>query len=237
MTGHVEVSSTNGSSNSRITQIRKREGRIVPFDKEKITNAIYRAIAATGGRDRALADSLSARVVEILDERYGSEAIPAVEDVQDVVERVLVENGQAKVAKNYIIYRQKRAEIRLEKQRVLEKESIDEVDKAFDLNALRVLKARYLKKDETGKLIETPRQLFTRIAVHGSLPDLLYDHEIFDIKKQQQVHETEDFNVVQFHDKVSIGKFALNRYHLEALKRMYDRFNRDGTMRISWSSS
>ena len=103
------------------------------------------------------------------------EAIPAVEDVQDIVERVLVENGQAKVAKAYIIYRQKRAEIRREKQRILEKESIDEVDKVFDLNALRVLKARYLKKDETGKLIETPKQLFTRIAVHAALPDLFYD--------------------------------------------------------------
>jgi len=169
------LTSKKGPLTLRITQIRKRNGRIVPFNNEKITSAIYRAVLATGGRDRALAESLSTRVVELLDEKYGSEAIPAVEDVQDVVERVLVENGHAKVAKDYIIYRQKRAEIRLEKQRVLEKESIDEVDKAFDLNALRVLKARYMKKDETVKLTETPKQLFTRIAVHGSLPDLLYD--------------------------------------------------------------
>ena len=235
MVGHVEASSGKIPSSLRITQIRKRDGRIVPFNKEKITSAIYRAIVVTGGRDRALAESLSARVVEILEEKYGAEAIPAVEDVQDIVERALVENGQAKVAKAYIIYRQKRAEIRREKQRVLEKEAIDEVDKVFDLNALRVLKARYLKKDETGKLIETPKQLFTRIAVHAALPDLLYDVEVYDIKKEQKAHQLETFDHVQFHENVSIGTYALNQYHLEALKRMYDRFNRDGTMKISWS--
>jgi len=228
---------THGEASTlKLTQIRKRDGRIVPFDKEKITNAIYRAITATGGRDRTLAETLSNRVVEILNEKYGTEAIPAVEDVQDVVERVLVENDQAKVAKHYIIYRQKRAEIRKEKQRILEKEAIDEVDKMFDLNALKVLKARYLKKDETGKLIETPKQLFTRIAVHASLPDLLYDPEIYDINKRQTAHELEDFKPVQHHEKVSVGDYRLNQFHLSALKRMYDRFNQEGSMKVSWSN-
>ena len=235
MVSHVEPSTNAAVSKLRITQIRKRDGRILPFTREKITNAIYKAIVATGSRDRALADSLSTRVVEILDEKYGGEAIPAVEDVQDVVERALVENGQAKVAKAYIIYRQKRAEIRSEKQRILEKEAVDEVDKAFDLNALRVLKARYLKKDEAGKLIETPKQLFTRIAVHAALPDLFYDIEVYDISKKEKAHPQEDFDPIQHHEKVSIGKYALNKYHLEALKRMYDRFDREGAAKVSWS--
>jgi ribonucleoside-diphosphate reductase alpha chain len=235
LVAHVEASNSRVPSDLRIRQIRKRDGRIVPFDREKITSAIYRAILATGGRDHSLAESLSTRVVEILDEKYGAEAIPAVEDVQDVVERALVENGQAKVAKVYIIYRQKRAEIRKEKQRILEKESIDEVDKVFDLNALRVLKARYLKKDEEGKLIETPKQLFTRIAVHGALPDLLYDSEAYDPEKKQKAHPAEIFDLTQFKEKVSLGKYSLNQYHLEALKRTYDRFDREGAMKVSWS--
>lgn len=235
MASHDESSRNGVTRTLRITQIRKRDGRIVPFNMDKITNAIYKAIVATGGRDRNLADSLSTRVVEILDEKYGAEAIPAVEDVQDIVERALVENGQAKVAKAYIIYRQKRAEIRREKQRILEKETIDEVDKVFDLNALKVLKARYLKKDESGKLIETPKQLFTRIAVHATLPDLFYDGEIYDITKKQKTHPQENFDQLQFHEKVAIGKYPLNQYHLEALKRMYDRFNREGTVKVSWS--
>jgi len=235
LANHTEPSNRKATANSRITQIRKRDGRIVPFDMEKITSAIYRAIVATGSKDRALADSLSSRVIEILDEKYGTEAIPAVEDVQDVVERALVENGQAKVAKAYIIYRQKRAEIRREKQRILEKESIDEVDKVFDLNALRVLKARYLKKDETGKLIETPKQLFTRIAVHAALPDLFYDSAVHDLKKQQTPHSPESFDPIQYDGKISIGKHSLNRYHLQAIKRMYDRFDNGGYMKVPWS--
>jgi ribonucleoside-diphosphate reductase alpha chain len=235
LTSHVEPSTKETPRPLRIMQIRKRDGRILPFDKEKITNAIYKAVVATGSRDRALADSLSTRVIEILDEKYGAEAIPAVEDVQDVVERALVENGQAKVAKAYIIYRQKRAEVRREKQRILEKETIDEVDKVFDLNALRVLKARYLKKDETGRLIETPKQLFTRIAVHAALPDLFYDVEIYDISKKQQAHPEENFSPTEFHEKITVGKYPLNQYHLEALKRMYDRFDHEKAMKVSWS--
>ena len=57
MVGHVEAS-MNTDPTIKITRIRKREGHIVPFDKEKITSAIYRAIAATGSRDHALAESL-----------------------------------------------------------------------------------------------------------------------------------------------------------------------------------
>ena len=232
---HFMTWNGKASPKVRITQIRKRDGRIVSFDVEKIRNAIRKAIVATGGRDQTLIDSLSARVVEILDEKYGADTIPAVEDVQDVVERALVENGQAKVAKAYIIYRQKRAEVRREKQRILEKENIDEVDKVFDLNALRVLKARYLKKDASGKLMETPKQLFTRIAVHAALPDLLYDNDVYDITKRQGPHAKENFDPVQHHEKISIGKYPLNRYHLEAIKRMYDRFDRDRVIKISWS--
>ena len=235
MVAHGKSSKRN-TTTLKITQIRKRDGRVVPFNQEKITNAIYKAISATGGRDRALAESLSKRVVEILDEKYGAEMIPAVEDVQDVVERALVENDQARVAKAYIIYRQKRAEVRSEKQKVLEKDVIDEVDKAFDLNALRVLKARYLKKDETGKLIETPKQLFTRIAVHAALPDLFYDMEVYDINEKQTRRSEEKFDPEEFHEKVAIGKYPLNRYHLQALKRMYDRFNRNGEAKVSWTA-
>ncbi len=235
MVEYVEASRGKVTDPLRITQVRKRDGRIVPFDREKITNAVYKALVASGSRDQALADTLSTRVVEILDEKYGAEAIPAVEDVQDVVERALVENGQAKVAKAYIIYRQKRAEIRREKQQILEKEAIDEVDKVFDLNALKVLKARYLKKDETGKLIETPKQLFTRIAVHAALPDLFYDSVVYDISGKEKPHPEESFDPFQFHEKVTLGKYALNQYHLGAIKRMYERFDREGTVKVSWS--
>ncbi len=118
---------------------------------------------------------------------------------------------------------------------VLEKEYIDEVDKNFDVNALRVLKARYLRKDETGKLIETPKQLFTRISLHTTIPNLFYDKRVFDKKAKQKIHPEENFDPLKFEGKVGIGEYKFNRYHLEALKRLYDRFNRQKQMKISWT--
>jgi ribonucleoside-diphosphate reductase alpha chain len=218
-----------------ITQIRKRDGRLVAFDQNKITGALSRAIAQTIGKDQALAQRLSDQVVKILDEKFDGRTIPTVEEVQDIVEKVLLDNDQAKTAKSYIIYRQKRAEIRKEKQRILEKEEIDEVDKRFDLNALRVLKARYLRRDTDGKLIETPKQLFERVAVHACLPSLLYDGAVFDKSGKTPEHPAEEFDPVANEGKLSIGKYMLNRFHLEALKRMYDRFNGEGRAKLRWS--
>ncbi|MEK6984646.1 MAG: adenosylcobalamin-dependent ribonucleoside-diphosphate reductase [Nanoarchaeota archaeon] len=217
----------------KISGIRKRDGRIAEFDQEKITNAVYKAARAVGGKDKKIAQQLSSKVVsEII--QLGKDA-PSVEEIQDIVEKALIEEGHAATAKAYILYRQQRAEIRKEKQLVLEKEEIDEVDKRFDVNALRVLKARYLRKDSTGKLIENPKQLFTRVAVHAVLPDLFYDTRIFDIDAKQPVNMVEDFKPAVNEDQYSIGKYRLNRYHLEALKRIYDRFNRNKQMKVTWS--
>src|SRR3989344_4358277 len=214
-------------------RIRKRDGTVVTFDQNKITSAIFKAAQSVGGKDRKIAQQLSDRVVEEI-EKLGKTA-PSVEEIQDIVEKVLIEQGHASTAKAYILYRQQRAEIRKEKQLVLEKEEIDEVDKRFDVNALRVLKARYLRKDSTGKLTETPKQLFTRVAVHAALPELFYDRRVFDINAQQPKNEPESFSPVANEDKYSIGNYTLNRYHLEALKRMYGRFNSSKQMRVSWS--
>ena len=231
------VGTPNNRPPTTIKQIRKRDGRLVAFDQSKITSALSRAIAETIGKDVDLAQRLSDQVVKILEEKFDGRAIPAVEEAQDIVEKVLLDNGQAKTAKSYILYRQRRAEIRKEKQRILEKDKIDEVDKRFDLNALRVLKARYLRKDIDGKLIETPKQLFARVAIHTCLPSLLYDERIYDRSGKTPEHPTEDFDPAANEGKLSIGKYPLNRFHLEALKRMYDRFNSEGHARLRWSES
>lgn len=94
---------------SRISQVIKRSGAIVPFNQERITNALYRAAVAVGGRDRNRAQWLSDRVVELLEERNAKGHIPHVEEIQDIVEEVLIENGHSQVAKEYILYREKRA--------------------------------------------------------------------------------------------------------------------------------
>ncbi len=100
------------SSPDEISQIRKRDGRLVKFDQEKITNAIFKAIQAVGGADRTVAQNTSAQVVSILNIFYRDGRVPAVEEVQDLVEKVLIENEQAETAKAYILYRAQRAKLR-----------------------------------------------------------------------------------------------------------------------------
>ena len=100
---------------STITNVVKRSGAVVPFKPERITNAIYRAAVEMGGRDRATAERLSQQVVQMLEARTPPEHIPTVEEIQDIVEKVLIENGHAKVAKAYILYREERARLRQER--------------------------------------------------------------------------------------------------------------------------
>ncbi len=100
---------------AKIKQVVKRTGAVVPFRKERITNAIYRAAVAVGGRDRFIAGKLADQVVAMLEETTPSDHIPTVEDIQDIVEKILIENGHAKTAKAYILYRDERARRRKER--------------------------------------------------------------------------------------------------------------------------
>jgi len=98
---------------AKTKHVKKRDGRVVPFTQERITNAIYRAAVAVGGRDRQTARNLSDQVVALVDNNFPSDKTPSVEDIQDIVEKVLIENGHARVAKAYILYRDERNRSRL----------------------------------------------------------------------------------------------------------------------------
>jgi uridine kinase len=91
-----------------ITHIVKRDGSVAPFDREKVVTAIYKAAASVGGHDKALSDRLADEVVDFLSQAYPPPDMPTVEDIQDMVEKVLIENGHAKTAKAYIVYREYR---------------------------------------------------------------------------------------------------------------------------------
>jgi len=106
-----------------IDKIRKRNGKIVDFDQEKITEAIWKAAKSVGGRDRNLAQSLSDEVVEIIQEKFAEE-IPGVENIQDIVEKVLIETGHATTAKAYILYRKQHETLRKLSSTFLEVEKI-----------------------------------------------------------------------------------------------------------------
>jgi ribonucleoside-triphosphate reductase len=94
-----------------ISQIMKRDGQIVRFQREKIAWAKFKAAQAVGGSDYDISDNLTTQVMDILVLRYKN-TVPEVEDVQDVVEKVLIDNGHAKTAKAYILYRENRRSAR-----------------------------------------------------------------------------------------------------------------------------
>ncbi len=97
---------------SKIKEVIKRNGTIVPFNPERIMNAIYRSAVSVGGRDKKTSKELADKVVIKLKGRMQEGFKPNIEEVQDVVEEVLMESGHATVAKEYILYRQERKENR-----------------------------------------------------------------------------------------------------------------------------
>jgi ribonucleoside-diphosphate reductase alpha chain len=217
------------SKENLISQIRKRDTRIVSFVHTKISDAIYKALVATRKPDYELAEKLANKVLQkMVDHGYGAsekDAIPSVEDVQDMVESILIEEGLSETAKAYILYRHERRKIRDEKMKILNKKDLDEVDKSFTVNSLRVLASRYLLRDDSNDIIEGPRQMFERVAILATLPDLLHDSRIFDIESKHSNHtdEAEKYydKIDDFHLKLKIGNFYLNKYHFESLIRLY----------------
>jgi ribonucleoside-triphosphate reductase len=115
--------------------VRKRDGRLEPFDQERITNAIWKAAKAVGGKDRELAKRLSDQVVAELKRRFGEDGVPTVEEIQDIVEKILIENGHARTAKAYILYRKQHQDLR-ELAALLS--SADLVDQYLDIEDWRV---------------------------------------------------------------------------------------------------
>jgi len=222
-----------------ITQIRKRDGRVVEFKKEKIVDAIWKAIQSVGGKDRELANKLANEVVSLLEKQLKPGEIPHVEQVQDLVEQVLVKSGNYEVAKEYITYRKKKEEIRKEKIAILQGFYEEEVAKKFSLNALKLMASRYLLKNEEGKLIEGPKQMFERVAMLIVIPDLLYDSRVFDKEGKQEIKPFENFELEKYEGKLGFktenGFLAWNRYHLERMKNLYDELNSQGKMKVKWS--
>jgi ribonucleoside-diphosphate reductase alpha chain len=143
--------------------IKKRDGRKVEFDSQKITQAMFKAFKASGeiGSDKKNQDEakrLTPIAIELFTQTING-SIPSVETMQDVVEKVLMAAGHYKTAKAYILYRAEHEEERQAKKTI----GIDD-DLGLTINQLKVIESRYLRHDENGNVIETPRQLFQRVA-------------------------------------------------------------------------
>jgi len=95
-----------------IRKIRKRDGKIADFNPIQITNAIWKAAQAVGGKDHRKAAELTDKVLEMIEKELKKGEVPTVEQVQDTVEKVLIEEGHARTAKAYILYRKQHQDIR-----------------------------------------------------------------------------------------------------------------------------
>ena len=115
------------------TQIRKRDGRVVKFDPEKITNAIAKAGAATGEYETGTAKRLTIKVLALAEQLLG-DRIPSVEEIQDIVEETLLQSPYRKTAKAYIIYRDQHARLR----EVVNKMEVDLVDQYLQKNDWKI---------------------------------------------------------------------------------------------------
>jgi ribonucleoside-diphosphate reductase alpha chain len=142
-----------------ITKLQKRDGRLVEFVQKKITDAIFKAAQAMGGKDYEKAQEISDKVVQDLDAKFKGK-IPSIEDVQDTVERVLMENGHTVTAKAYILYRQKHSEVRKAREAIVGMPT----NLKLSLNTIQILKERYLRRDNEGNTIENPEIMFRRVA-------------------------------------------------------------------------
>ena len=92
--------------------VRKRDGKLEPFNQERITKAIWKAAKAVGGKNREQAKIISDEVLAELRSRFGEDGCPTVEEIQDLVEKRLIENGRAQTAKAYILYRKQHQDMR-----------------------------------------------------------------------------------------------------------------------------
>ena len=176
----------------------KRDGRTVTFNLEKITDAIFKAASSVGGKDRQLAQSLAQQVQQLVLKEFKHKT-PTVENVQDIVEKILIENGHAKTAKAFILYRYKKNEERQQRALILGQKNLSE-NLNFSNEALKILERRYLLKDNLGNLAETPHQLIQRVAQNIAQADKLYG------ASEQQITQTRNM----FYDLMADLRFLPN---------------------------
>jgi ribonucleoside-triphosphate reductase len=119
-------------SQTIISKIRKRNGEIADFNKEKLVTAIFKATESIGKADKYLAEKYTNEVMSILGEKFHERSIPAVEEIQDIVEEVLISNKQIKIAKAYILYRDQRARLRSMKDMINSNDIMEDYLKQSD---------------------------------------------------------------------------------------------------------
>lgn len=144
-------------------KVKKRDGSLARFDETKITHAIEKAaLEVLGNRKRAttVSEHVTDAVLKQLSQKFKSRT-PGIEDIQDLVESTLMSEGYGAIAKSYILYRARKTQLRLTKSTLGLRD-----DLKLPVNTMEVLNNRYLLKDQNRNIIETPSELFRRVAHH-----------------------------------------------------------------------
>jgi uridine kinase len=197
----------------KITHVVKRSGAIVPFTPERITNAIYRAAVSVGGRDRSIAENLSQQVVEVLENNCPPTCTPHIEEIQDIVEKVLIENGHAKVSKHYILYRDERARRRAE----------DADRHSHPSSNIPWAKTWYILNWAVKHDLHTIEHLNQRLA-RGEFPDIVNESEsayMLDVQNviEQVAERSQELKVVVITGPSSSGKTTTTIKLSQSLKK------------------
>lgn len=142
-----------------VKQVVKAGGNFEEFNPDKIFKSICFAAQNVGGKDETIAFSLKEEVVSIITRKYPNGEIIKTSEIGEVVEKVLIEHGHAKTAKEFIRYRENKKHLRQDKSSLGIKDDI-----GLSYNTLYILKRRYLKRDDKGKIRETPGEMLKRVA-------------------------------------------------------------------------
>ncbi len=229
----------NSQIENTINEIRKRNGTVTTFDLDKISNAIFQALAATSKADHGVADKLAGEVLDkLVEQGFTSDKAPTVEDIQDIVESTLIDSGNSDIAKAYIVYRHERRKLRDEKKNVLNLKTLDPVSKKFDLNCLRVIASRYLFRNGKNEIIESPTEMFERVAILVGIGDILYDSQIFGKSgnSTQNIDEAKSYlkKLDAFDYKFKVGNYFFNKWHFRSLINHYVALANKGQMKIGF---
>lgn len=167
-----------------ITKIRKRDGREVPFNIEKIANAIFKAASATGGKDYKTAMELAEKVINFIETTLDGR-VPSVEEIQDAVEKVLIETGHARTAKEFILYRADRTKVREMNTRLM---------KVFEELTFKDAKDNDLKRENANIDSDTAMGTMLKYGSEGAKQF----YEMYVLKPEHaQAHNDAD---IQIHD-------------------------------------
>jgi ribonucleoside-triphosphate reductase (formate) len=186
---------------NQVKQIKKRDGSIVDFDQTKVTNAINNALIAVGHEDEKLSQELSDKAIKTLNNKFHYRSIPAIEEIQDVVEEILIREGLVKAAKSFIIYREQHNRLRDMKNMVNSNDIIDRYLKQLDWRVKENANMAY-------SLQGMNNHVASAISSHYWLNEL-YPHEI------REAHVNGDMHI---HDLQLLAVYCCG-WDLQALLR------------------